>query len=626
MSIHLVLSIQAISRFPEDIFGWQILWEAPSESPWLLPLTVAGILLILLALVAWHWVQASKRVRLLEALVSQQEDQFNETRQKFEQTLEQREQAETTLSQKAEENLQKSEARFRAVYDYAEMGIVITHLDGQPVQKGVDERLFTSLVESQRFNPALQRMFGYTEEQLRKVSIVDCTYPADRSLDVDLGRELFEGRRDSYKVEKRYVRKDGSIFWGRLNYSLARNPDGTPYMAIGIIEDIDDERRARDRLRESEARFRAIYDNSDVGVAMMGLERRLIAVNAAAARLTGYSQEEMLNMNPVDIIYIDDKTLDTELFHEVTIGKRNTYTIEKRYVHKEGRIFWARVSYSLVRDDTDQPLFLVGLIEDIDAQKRADEKLAAQEAQYRHTLEQRVEERTTALSDANLRLLEEIEQRQRAEQALAQKAADEAILAERNRLARDLHDAVTQTLFSASLLAEVLPQLWEVNRKEARKRLAELRELTRGALAEMRTLLLELRPAALTDTALPDLLRQLSEAIIGRARIPIQLTIDGENRLAPEVQVALYRIAQEALNNVVKYARATQVIISLKMDSTSGRLMIVDNGTGFMPEAVPPNHLGVRIMRERAEGIGAKLTIYSEPGEGTQIAVSWQAA
>jgi len=147
---------------------------------------------------------------------------------------------------------------------------------------------------------------------------------------------------------------------------------------------------------------------------------------------------------------------------------------------------------------------------------------------------------------------------------LYEQAQELAAVKERQRLARDLHDAVTQTLFSASLIAEVLPRLWERHPEEGRRRLEELRQLTRGALAEMRALLLELRPAALTETGLGDLLRQLAEAITGRARVPITVTVEGQRPLPPDVQVAFYRIAQEALNNVAKHASASQVTVSLR--------------------------------------------------------------
>jgi PAS domain S-box-containing protein len=376
-------------------------------------------------------------------------------------------------------------------------------------------------------------------------------------------------------------------------------------------------------LRQSEARFRAMFDNVAVGMALMGLDRKVLQINQTAERIIGYSMDEARQIIPADLAIPDDRNLDQELFQELITGQSDNFQIEKRYRHKDGHIFWGRVTYSSVRDQEGKPQYLIGLIEDIDEEKRTQEKLADQEIVYRRILEQRVAERTIELRQANEQLQHAIEQRQKAEAALAQKAADDAVVAERNRLARDLHDAVTQTLFSASLIAEVIPQLWDMNPAEARRRLNELRELTRGALAEMRTLLLELRPSALTDSALPDLLRQLTEAIIGRARLPIQLTVEGDCALPPEVQVALYRIAQEALNNTVKYARATQVSVNLRLQSELVRFSVIDDGAGFDPAAIPPNHLGLRIMRERAEVIGAKLNIYSEPGEGTQVTVLW---
>jgi len=215
---------------------------------------------------------------------------------------------------------------------------------------------------------------------------------------------------------------------------------------------------------------------------------------------------------------------------------------------------------------------------------------------------------------------------------LYEQSEQAAVAAERSRLARDLHDAVTQTLFSASLIAEVLPRIWERHPDEGRRRLGELRELTRGALAEMRTLLLELRPSALVDTALSDLLRQLAESITGRARVPVSVEVEGECALPPEVKVALYRIAQEALNNVAKHAGAGQAAVSLHYipPACGGdrggavELRVSDDGRGFDPQSVPPESLGLGIMRERAEAIGAALNVDSEVGHGTQVVVVWK--
>ncbi len=199
-----------------------------------------------------------------------------------------------------------------------------------------------------------------------------------------------------------------------------------------------------------------------------------------------------------------------------------------------------------------------------------------------------------------------------------------AVAAERSRIARDLHDSVTQTLFSASLIAEVLPRLWERNRPESEKRLDELRQLTRGALAEMRTLLLELRPATLIEVEISELLRQLTEAITGRARVPITLDMQGSGPLPPDVKIAFYHIAQEALNNVAKHARAGHAAVTFKRRPDRAHLTVKDDGRGFVIDKVTPEHLGLSIMHERAEAIGARLEIESRLGHGTTVTVAWR--
>jgi signal transduction histidine kinase len=209
--------------------------------------------------------------------------------------------------------------------------------------------------------------------------------------------------------------------------------------------------------------------------------------------------------------------------------------------------------------------------------------------------------------------------------ALLRSQAEElAVTAERSRLARDLHDAVTQTLFATSLIADVLPRLWERNPEAGKQKLAEIRQLTRGALAEMRTLLMELRPAALEDVPLPDLLQQLSEAFTGRARVPVALEIDRSIQLPPHVKIGFYRIAQEALNNISKHARARTAQIQLSRTSGSVQMMICDDGIGFDPHKIQPDHFGLGIMEERAQSVGAQYEMNSVLDNGTQVKVYWK--
>ncbi len=198
-----------------------------------------------------------------------------------------------------------------------------------------------------------------------------------------------------------------------------------------------------------------------------------------------------------------------------------------------------------------------------------------------------------------------------------------AVLEERQSLARNLHDAVNQSLFSAGLIAEVLPRLWERDQEEARRSLEDLRRLTRGAQAEMRVLMAELRPSTLTDSDLGDLLRLLGNALSGRTNLPVAVTVTGEFILPAEVQVAFYRVCQEALNNVAKHAKASQVEIDLKQEEAVIELRIRDDGQGFDPEQTFSGHYGLSMMRERAEAVGALLSITSQPGHGTELTIRW---
>ena len=204
-----------------------------------------------------------------------------------------------------------------------------------------------------------------------------------------------------------------------------------------------------------------------------------------------------------------------------------------------------------------------------------------------------------------------------------EQASETAVAAERGRLARDLHDSVTQTLFSASLTAEVLPRIWSRNPDEGMIRLEKLRELTRGALAEMRTLLLELRPATLVEMPLADLLRQLAEGIAGRTRIDIQVSATIDDEPLPDVKIAFYRIAQEALNNIAKHSKAQTASVTLFQINKTLTMTIEDDGIGFEPTANRANHLGLQIMAERAETINAGMKIEASHEHGTTVTVSW---
>ena len=218
--------------------------------------------------------------------------------------------------------------------------------------------------------------------------------------------------------------------------------------------------------------------------------------------------------------------------------------------------------------------------------------------------------RSTALALENARLYEQSQQL--------------AVSEERNRLARELHDSVTHALFSMTMIGQALPRLIDRDLERARERVERLNELGKGALAEMRALIFQLRPAALQDQGLVTALSHLAAAFESREEVRVDLKLDIARRLPLPLEEALFRIAQEALNNVAKHARASNVSLTLTMTGPQVELCIQDDGLGFdlhLPLEAGRSSLGLISMRERAELAGGVLVITSGPGMGTNVLV-----
>ncbi len=222
----------------------------------------------------------------------------------------------------------------------------------------------------------------------------------------------------------------------------------------------------------------------------------------------------------------------------------------------------------------------------------------------------------TSVADQIGVIVESTRLRQRAEQA--------AVIEERGRLARDLHDSVTQSLYSLTLLAETGRRSAETgDLQSVANYLDRLGDVAQQSLKEMRLLLYELRPPALEQEGLVIALQQRLDAVEGRAGVETRLLAEEEIELAATVEEALYRIALEALNNALKHAGARSVTVQVRADGEHAELEIIDNGRGFDLNTVSDTGgMGLVTMRERAERLGGALTIISAPGEGTRVKVS----
>jgi signal transduction histidine kinase len=206
------------------------------------------------------------------------------------------------------------------------------------------------------------------------------------------------------------------------------------------------------------------------------------------------------------------------------------------------------------------------------------------------------------------------------------RAAQElAAIEERQRLARDLHDSVTQTLFSATTIADAAYRMWLRDPASIGRELEDLRDLTQSALAEMRTLLFELKPEGLQQASMAALIRQLVSTLAGRAQLKVTLDLAEEVTCPLPIKTALFRITQEALNNIVRHARASHVSVCLTQADGELRLSIADDGIGFDMQDISATSLGLRIMKERAAAANIRLSFEGGPGRGTRIVAAWLA-
>ena len=230
-------------------------------------------------------------------------------------------------------------------------------------------------------NQRFADIVGYTREELLKMSFHDITHPADLATDLSNEQLLIAGTLHEYAMEKRYIRKDGTAIWVRRTVSPLELPGETPRYLIGIIEDITERKKAEEALRESEEKFRDVFELSPLGKSITGIDGTL-HVNRAFADMLGYSQEELETANWRDLTHPDDLQKSAELVASLLSGKADQMSMEKRYIHKSGQIVWTEVITFLARDSSGKPKFFLTSVQDITQRRQAEEKLRKSEERY----------------------------------------------------------------------------------------------------------------------------------------------------------------------------------------------------------------------------------------------------
>jgi PAS domain S-box-containing protein len=423
------------------------------------------------------------------------------------------------------------------------------------------------------------------------------------------------------KVEEVADLSDGQRIFLSSKFPLF-NADGVAYAVCGISTDITKIKRMEELEREQRVLFEALHNTASAINSTLDfqevLDRILVNVGAVVphsasnihlidenrqSHMVAFHKQEEIGIDTAALMKISFSVDKTNNFR-VMIDTGQPILIPDAY-NNPGWL--RRLETSWIRSHLAAPILVDNeTIGFLCLDSTTPDFFTTDHAQRLHIFAQQA-----ALAIKNTQLFEQ--------------AQEAAIFEERQRLARDLHDAVSQTLFSAGIIAEMLLRLQKHDPETIQSGLEQLLLLTKGAQAEMRTLLLELRPTALLETNLEDLLIQLNVAFTGRVGIPVILNfdIDTDDAFPPDVKITLYRIAQESLNNITKHADASEVTISLQREHKQVRLSIIDNGGGFDLANTSQDRLGMKILRERAQSIGADLTIISAPGDGTEIVVVW---
>jgi PAS domain S-box-containing protein len=539
----------------------------------------------------------------LEMRVAERTSELSEANARLKEEIAERKQAEAAL--------RESEELFRQVISSISDFIYVNELqDGAWVN-----RYLSAHVEA---------LTGYPQEKFS----VDWSFwpatlihPEDRVRVKDQAEQLAQGL--STEIEYRLVRADGQVIWVRDSARVECEPAAV-YVVYGVVSDITERKRAEAEIRElNEALERRVIDRTRKLAALY--EVTSVANKSLNLKLTLKISLERLLLalrSPAGAIHLlddDDESLYPETQHGIPLNIRAYLDPNPDNHGLAGSVI--EQNKPVVLTDLENQPDLPETLRNSGFQTYVGVPIRARE-QALGVLSV-LERKAQQFDEGGVALLTSIADQLgiAIENARLQKQAQQAaVMKERARLARDLHDSVTQSLYSLTLFAEAGSDLIEAGEIESvRHNFVRIGETALQALKEMRLLVHELRPLALERGGLIDALQQRLNAVEGRANVKVRLAVDDLIQLPARLEEGLYRIAQEALNNTLKHAAATSVTVYLRGQDDWVELEVVDNGAGFDPEAAETGGMGLISMRERAEKMGGKLAIQSKPGEGTRI-------
>jgi PAS domain S-box-containing protein len=428
-------------------------------------------------------------------------------------------------------------------------------------------------------NRAVCRMTGYTEEELIGQHVRDLTHPEDRELSGPFVKRLMAGEIPSFRLEKRYLRKDGQPFWAQATTATAHNLDGTIAFALGTVEDITERKRAEEEVRRSHELLQAIIDNTPALIFVKDLEGRVTIANRALCEAAGRDMQDVLGKTSRDVAAVPQ---DAEI--RMANDRRVMETGQAILVEERsfGRIYLS-VKFPL-KDAQGHVVAVGGVSTDITERKRAEEALRREHRNLKHLLQ----------------------------------SSDH----ERQLIAYEIHDGLAQHLAGAIMQLQAFDYLKSKKPPEAAKAFDAGMTMLQQGHFEARRLIAGVRLPILDESGIVEAVAHLvhEEGHEKGPKIEYRSRVDFD-RLDPTLENAIYRIAQEALTNACQHSKSEKIRVTLSQHGDRLRIEIWDWGVGFDPKAVPKSHFGLEGIRQRARLLGGKCSIRSKVGKGTRIMV-----
>jgi PAS domain S-box-containing protein len=473
-----------------------------------------------------------------------------------------------TEYKRSEGVLRASEEKLRIIFESIGDAITVTDLEGNVLDA----------------NRAAVSIFGLKDKE-EAIGRAGFGFIAERSFEKaseDLMRLFSEG--STGPVEYTFKTIDGREFEVESNNALLRDIEGNPLGFVSINRDISQRKQAEEALRTSEEKLHIMFDSITDGIVVTDLMGTIVDVNGAALRLHGYSdRQELVGRKGLDLISKEYQSVAIEKMLRA-LSEGHDVTMEYVISRPDGTAVDIQGVVNLLHDSGGNATGLVVITRDITERKRAEENLKLY-----------VEEITKAQEE------------------------------ERKRIARDLHDETVQELAALTLDIEATKRGDRRLSEDTANALERIQEKARDIMNGVNRFSAELRPDVLDQMGLLSALSWLAENIVDEIDVRVEFTGD-ERRLPSEVELVLFRIAQEALSNVKKHSEAAKAMIKVAFTAGGVWLEVRDYGKGFIlpgniAEFATEGHLGILGMHERARIINGTFSVRSRPGEGTSVSI-----